>query len=143
MFARKSKKNVVSKQGKINWFDYGSLFYDYQKGSEGIKIHNTTRFFDPKTGTVWLPKENLLVKVCKVPENIGEEDGLVYTSGKSKCDFMETPLCSDISFVVRKNKLKKSKQPPWEFLMVLEARGIKEDVGDSQKAVDVYRRYFE
>ena len=144
MFARKSKKNLPVEK-EMNWFDYGAFFHDYDRGCDGLKVHSSTRFFDPKSGQVWLPKEGLLIRICDGDEDGGDGkgDGSVRVTEKSRCNFLENPLCSHLTFRLKKERLKKSKQSPREFLEVLRARGIdNERVTPLDEAKRVYDKYF-
>lgn len=141
MFARVSKKNVSTADQSFSWFSYGSFFNDYQRGCQGIKVHSSNRFFDPATGQVWIPRENLMIKICD--RNFEDFDGKVYASNKSACNFLDNPLCSNLLFKIRKSKVKESKQPPWEFSTSLKSRGIEVDVSSTKKAKDVYHQHFE
>lgn len=144
MFARKSKKNLPVEK-EMDWFDYGAFFHDYVRGCDGLKVHSSTRFFDPKTGQVWLPKEGLLIRICEggVDDEVEEGDGSVRVTEKSRCNFLENPLCSHLTFRLKKERLKKSKQSPREFLEVLRARGIDDErMTPLEEAKKVYDKYF-
>lgn len=153
MFSKKSYKNLpLDKNQPIRWFEYGAYYRDYQKGCFGLKIHSTTRFFEPSTGKVWISKKSdgIKVKVCSPEAEIETTkgiDGQIIHSGKSRCDYLVNPLCSHLSIKVRRKKMKESRQPVWEFQDVLQTRGMGNFVdGDSidtpEKAKEIFEKYF-
>lgn len=152
MFSKKSYKNLpLDKNQPIRWFEYGAYYRDYQKGCFGLKIHSTTRFFEPSTGKVWISKkpDGIKVKVCSQDElePAKDIDGQIIHSGKSRCDYLVNPLCSHLSIKVRRKKMKESRQPVWEFQDVLQTRDVRNfvdggSIDTPEKAKQIFEKYF-
>jgi len=144
LFAKKSTKNIPVSE-KLNWFDYGSFYHDYSRGCDGLAVHSVARFFEPNTGRVWAPRKELSIKICHDPkeEFVGKGvHGLVIQTNKSKCSYLENPLCSNLIFHIDPKKMKISRQSPWEFTDSLGSRGVKVDVSSEEKAKEIYGEYF-
>ena len=152
MFSKKSYKNLpLDKNQPIRWFEYGAYYRDYQKGCFGLKIHSTTRFYEPSTGKVWISKKSdgIKIKVCSQDEiELSKDiDGQIIHSGKSRCDYLVNPLCSHLSIKVRRKKMKESRQPVWEFQDVLQTRDVRNfvdggSIDTPEKAKEIFEKYF-
>lgn len=148
LFAKKSMKNLpVSKE--LNWFDYGAFYHDYNSSCDGLKLHESSRLFDPSSGKVWIPKKHLMIKICPNGEEETFDsitDGSVVVTEKSRCEYLENPLCSNLVFHISSENLKESRQPPREFLEVLKAKGVDLspdlEIDTPKKAKGVYLKYF-
>jgi len=146
LFAKKSYKNLTVNAQKVNWFDYGAAYKDYQNNCFGVKIHSTARFFNLKTGEVFIPKDadGLLIKVCSSrDDSYSSQQGQVIQTSISRCDYLTNPLCRNLVFHIPAALMKKSRQPPWEFSDVLETRGIAlVHIETPEQAKEIYEKYF-
>lgn len=146
MFSKNSvTKSSKEEPGQINWFEYGGYYRDYENGCYGLQIHSSTRFFEPATGKVWIPKKSrgVKVKICSDPEGFdGYEDGQILSFKNSKCDYLTNPLCSHLQIMIRKSKMKESRQSVWEFENVLNKRGIVVKADSNSKAKKIFDSYF-
>jgi hypothetical protein len=135
LFAKRSLKNLPINTS-FDWFEYGAFYHNYQENFDGIRIHKSSRFFEVSTGKVWIPKENILLRI-----NPSDGPG-VYVTKTPKCAYLENPLCSNLMFVIDNSLMKLSKQPPREFEEVLSIKNIKVEIRDIESAKQIFEKYF-